>query len=194
MSGYDYRPFLPSPEASKIAGPTARAHAEARLKSPRAQGLFANWERLFSEPFVGITTAGTAIPDIYKVQPEGAPTRAMIEAVNALLVEQLLARWSDVKVVLAADGRAGLAQARTVRPDLVLLDLQLPDIDGVELLGVLRAEPAMAGVPVVVLTADAMPEDVARARAAGAADYWTKPLDFQRALADIAELLHARRR
>ena len=86
MSGYDYRPFLPSPEASKIAGPTARAHAEARLKSPRAQGLFANWERLFSEPFVGITTAGTAIPDIYKVQPEGAPTRAMIEAVNALLV------------------------------------------------------------------------------------------------------------
>ena len=78
MSGYDYRPFLPSPEASKIAGPTARAHAEARLKSPRAQGLFANWERLFSEPFVGITTAGTAIPDIYKVQPEGAPTRAMI--------------------------------------------------------------------------------------------------------------------
>jgi hypothetical protein len=85
MSGYDYRPFIPNPPNAKIAGPTARAHAEARLKIPRAQGLFANWERLFSEPFVGITTAGAAIPDLYTPRPEGAPTLAMIEAVNALL-------------------------------------------------------------------------------------------------------------
>ena len=127
-------------------------------------------------------------------EPRGTVLYIEDNAVNALLVEQLLSRWAQVKVVLAADGQAGLALARSTAPDLVLLDLQLPDIDGLDLLGLLRAEPALQGVPVVVLTADAMPADVARARAAGATDYWTKPLDFQRALADIAELLHARRR
>jgi hypothetical protein len=85
MSAYDYRPFLPAPSQSKIAGPTPRAHAQARMKNPRAQGLFGNWERLFAEPFRGITTAGSVIPDLYGSRPEGAPTPAMIEAVNALL-------------------------------------------------------------------------------------------------------------
>lgn len=72
MSGYDYRPFIPQPLGAKIAGPTARAHAETRLKIPRAQSLFANWERMFAEPFTGITTNGTVIPDLYKPRPEGA--------------------------------------------------------------------------------------------------------------------------
>jgi hypothetical protein len=83
MSSYDYRPFLPQPGA-KIAGPTPREHAQNRLKSPRAQSLFANWRRLFEEPFRGITTGGTVILDLYAPRPEGAPTLAMIEAVNAL--------------------------------------------------------------------------------------------------------------
>jgi hypothetical protein len=84
MSAYDYRPFLPPPGA-KIAGPTARAHAQARLKTPRAQGLFAKWEEMFREPFRGITIGGHVIPDLYAPRPEGAPTLAMIEAVNALV-------------------------------------------------------------------------------------------------------------
>lgn len=84
MSGYDYRQFLPPPGA-KIAGPTARAHAKARLQSPRAQSLFAEWERLFKQPFRGITTDGNIIPDLYALRPEGAPTLAMIEAVDALV-------------------------------------------------------------------------------------------------------------
>jgi hypothetical protein len=84
MSAYDYRPFLPPPGA-KIAGPTARAHAQARLRTPRAKGLFETWERLFTEPFHGITTDGRVIPGLFPLQPEGAPTLAMIEAVNVLL-------------------------------------------------------------------------------------------------------------
>ena len=84
MSAYDYRPFLPPPGA-KIAGPTARAHAQARLQTPRAKGLFENWQRLFAEPFRGISTDGRVIADLYALRPEGAPTLAMIEAVNALL-------------------------------------------------------------------------------------------------------------
>jgi hypothetical protein len=85
MSAYDYRPFLPASGHTKIAGPTPRAHAQARMKNPRAQGLFGNWERMFAEPFRGITTDGGVIPDLYAQRPEGAPTLAMIEAVNALL-------------------------------------------------------------------------------------------------------------
>lgn len=84
MSGYDYRPFLPS--QSKIAGPTPREHTRARIQNnARAQGMFANWERMFAEPFRGITTDGSVIPDLYAPRPEGAPTLAMIEAVNALV-------------------------------------------------------------------------------------------------------------
>lgn len=85
MSAYDYRPFLPTPGTSKIAGPTPREHAKARLQSPRAQSLFAAWEDMFKKPFRGITTDGQAIAGLFARRPEGAPTLAMIEAVNALL-------------------------------------------------------------------------------------------------------------
>ena len=86
MSGYDYRPFLSPPGTSKIAGPTPRAHAQARTKNnPRAQGLLANWEKMLNGPFRGITTDSSVIREIYVPRPEGAPTLAMIEAVNALL-------------------------------------------------------------------------------------------------------------
>jgi hypothetical protein len=85
MSADDYHPFVPKPHESKIAGPTARAHAEARTKSPRAQELFGKWEAMFNEPFRGITTNGQPIPGLFAPKPEGAPTLAMIEAVNALL-------------------------------------------------------------------------------------------------------------
>jgi len=81
----DYRPFLPSPSQSKIAGPTARAHAEARRQSPRASEFFASWEKLFAQPFKGITTDGAVIPGLYALTPNGAPVAAMADAVNALL-------------------------------------------------------------------------------------------------------------
>jgi hypothetical protein len=84
MSADDYHPFVPPP-GSKIAGPTPREHAQNRLKSPRAQSLFGNWKQLFEEPFRGITTDGRVVPDLYAPRPEGAPTLAMIEAVNALV-------------------------------------------------------------------------------------------------------------
>lgn len=85
MSKADYRPFLPSPVQSKIAGPTPRAHAKARLQSPRAQELFGGWDRLFAAPFTGLTTDGHVIPDLYTLEPADAPTAGMADAVNALL-------------------------------------------------------------------------------------------------------------
>lgn len=85
MSRPDYRPFLPSPAQSKIAGPTARAHAEVRRQSPRGREFFAQWEKLLAEPFKGITTDGTVIPGLYSLAPNGAPAAAMADAANSLL-------------------------------------------------------------------------------------------------------------
>ena len=62
MSADDYHPFVPKPHEFKIAGPTARAHAETRTKSPRAQELFGKWEAMFNAPFRGITTDGSGAP------------------------------------------------------------------------------------------------------------------------------------
>lgn len=85
MSKSAFRDFLPGPELNKIAGPTARAHAEARLASPRAQGLFGSWKKLFEAPFTGITTNGKAQPELFTLAPDGAPVRAIKTAVEALL-------------------------------------------------------------------------------------------------------------
>jgi CheY-like chemotaxis protein/anti-sigma regulatory factor (Ser/Thr protein kinase) len=98
--------------------------------------------------------------------------------VNALIIRELLATRSDVELLEAAEGLPGLEAARQLRPALVLLDMQLPDIDGLEVLRALKSEPGTAGIPVIVLSANAMAEDIRRALEAGALDYWTKPLDF----------------
>jgi len=121
--------------------------------------------------------------------PHGTVLYIEDNAVNTLLVEQLLARWKSVRFVAAPDGATGIQMALALCPDLVLLDLQLPDLDGLDVLGRLRAHETLSTTPIVVLSASAMPESITQARSHGATDYWTKPLDFQRFLAGIATLL-----
>jgi PAS domain S-box-containing protein len=99
-------------------------------------------------------------------------------AINALIVKELLGMRGDTRTEIAADGSTGLAMARSLRPRVVLLDMQLPDLDGFEVLARLRQDPATAGIPCIALSANALPSDVQRAMAAGMTDYWTKPLDF----------------
>ena len=74
MSRADYRPFVPAPGKSPIAGDTPRAHAEARLQRPRAQDLFGTWKKLGEAPFRGVTTDGHARPGLFSLRPEDAPT------------------------------------------------------------------------------------------------------------------------
>ena len=128
------------------------------------------------------------------VDPDGHELRGRVlyiedNRVNALLVEQMLARWPGVQVAIAEDGASGLAQAAEAPPDVVLLDMQLPDMNGLEVLRRLRGEPQTRHVPVIALSASAMPDEVAAARDAGADDYWTKPIQLEAFLVQMRKLL-----
>ncbi len=99
--------------------------------------------------------------------------------VNLLIVSELMRQRADLQFLSAVDGASGLAVAREQQPVLILLDMQLPDMDGHEVLRRLRADPATAAIRCIALSANAMPEDIRHALANGFDDYWTKPLDLQ---------------
>ncbi|MGA9253637.1 MAG: response regulator [Roseobacter sp.] len=93
------------------------------------------------------------------------------------------------EVVAARDGKDGVEQARLVKPDLILMDMSLPVMDGWEATRTLKADPEVAGVPVVALTAHAMASDKQKALDAGCDDFYTKPIELPGLLAIIARLL-----
>jgi PAS domain S-box-containing protein len=101
---------------------------------------------------------------------------------NMRLVEGALQRVPGVRLIPAMHGELGLELARQHRPDLILLDLHLPDMAGSDVLKRLRADPQTSKIPVVVISADATPKQIDRLLAAGASDYLTKPLDVRRLL------------
>jgi CheY-like chemotaxis protein len=104
---------------------------------------------------------------------------------NLRLVERILSRRPKVKLISAMQASIGLDLARQHHPDLILLDLHLPDIPGDEVLRQLRADRRTAQIPVVVVSADATAGQIERLRAAGANEYLTKPIDVRRFLAVI---------
>ena len=110
--------------------------------------------------------------------------------VNQVLMQGMLAHRPAIDLRLALLPEAGLAMAQARAPDLVLLDIQLPGMDGYQVLKRLRLLPALRQTPVVAVSANAMPDDLARARDAGFADYLTKPLDMNRLLAVLDRILH----
>jgi len=100
-------------------------------------------------------------------------------SVNVLLVEELVKSLSGLRITSEATGAAGVARARALQPDLILIDMQLPDFDGFEVLRQMRAHPETVGIPCIALSANAMPDDIERGLAAGFDDYWTKPIKFK---------------
>ena len=135
------------------------------------------------------SSASTTAPTLARCDRSGTLLYIEDNPVNAMLVEELLHSRSGLTVRTAPDGERGVALALSLRPSLVLVDMQLPDFDGFEVLRRLRAVPETAGLTCVVLSANAMPADVARARQAGFADYWTKPINFSQFLASLETLL-----
>ncbi|PYR56618.1 MAG: hypothetical protein DMF85_15965, partial [Acidobacteria bacterium] len=112
---------------------------------------------------------------------------------NVRLMERLLARREGVRLIHAPNGAAGLRAAKEAHPDLILLDLHLPDVSGEELLRRLWADPDTRATPVAVLSADATPSQAQRLLTAGAIAYLTKPLEMARVLRLVDERLATRR-
>ncbi len=110
---------------------------------------------------------------------------------NVEVMRGILARRPQVQLEVSVTGLDGLAKIRHRRPDLILLDMHLPDIDGMELLRHLKADPHTADVPVVVVSADALTAQIEMALQAGALQYLTKPVSVNRLLGVVDEVLES---
>jgi len=111
---------------------------------------------------------------------------------NSLLVKRVL-EAEGYKVVEADSGTAGLSKAETMRPDLVLMDINLPEMDGYELTRRFKQMVRLAGVPVVAMTANVMKGDREKTLAAGCDGYIQKPIDVDQLPIQIARFLQAKR-
>jgi CheY-like chemotaxis protein len=104
---------------------------------------------------------------------------------NMELVEQLIARRPDMRLLGAGDGARGIALARKHQPDLILMDINLPGISGIQALKILRDDPNTAHIPVLALSANAMPRDIERGLEAGFFRYITKPIKVNEFMAAL---------
>jgi len=110
----------------------------------------------------------------------GAPLRTLLyvedNPANLKLVERLVARRHDLRLLSAVDGNRGVELARTCQPDVILMDINLPGISGIEALRILGEDQATAHIPVVALSANAIPRDIQKGLEAGFFRYLTKPI------------------
>lgn len=137
--------------------------------------------------------AATASPDFTAAVPAAQAARTVLyiedNLSNLRLIERVLSHPPNTLLLPAMQGSLGLDLAREHQPDLILLDLHLPDMGGDTVLAQLRQDPLTRRVPVVMLSADASPGQVERLLQAGATAYLTKPLDVRRFLRVLEELL-----
>jgi CheY-like chemotaxis protein len=137
----------------------------------------------------------TEPPPVDRIVPMPVSTCDLLyvedDMVNYTLVERILEYRPRVKLLHAPNAQLGLEMAEAQQPRLILLDLNLPDMHGSELLRMLQANPATASTPVVVLSANATPSAIERLLSAGAKNYITKPFDMDPFLAVIDEFTAA---
>ncbi|MDO8299109.1 MAG: ATP-binding protein [Lacisediminimonas sp.] len=108
---------------------------------------------------------------------------------NLMLVEDLVARRLDMRLLSASDGHSGIEIARAAQPDVILMDINLPGISGTRALEILAEDPATAHIPVVALSANAMPREIAQGLKAGFFRYLTKPIRVNQFMDTLDEAL-----
>jgi signal transduction histidine kinase/AmiR/NasT family two-component response regulator len=115
---------------------------------------------------------------------KGAPPRTLLyvedNPANLELVEQLVARRADLRMLSATDGEQGIDIARNFLPDVILMDINLPGRSGIESMQILRADPSTAHIPIIALSANAVPRDVEKGLESGFFSYLTKPIKVDR--------------
>jgi CheY-like chemotaxis protein len=125
--------------------------------------------------------------------PQSAQQRRILLVEDNELNRDMLSRRLERKgyqVLMAADGRTGVELARTAAPDLILMDMRLPEIDGCAATRELKSNPPTASIPVIALTAHAQDPDRDAALQAGCDDFDTKPVEMERLLGKIQTLLN----
>jgi CheY-like chemotaxis protein len=134
--------------------------------------LASGLHRTERDPAAAAATAG--------MQPEPSTVRTLLyvedNPANLMLVQDLIARRPGIRLLIARDGNRGVEIARAALPDVILMDINLPGISGIQALKVLAQDPTTARIPVVALSANAVPRDIARGIEAGFFRYLTKPI------------------
>jgi CheY-like chemotaxis protein len=110
---------------------------------------------------------------------------------NLELVEQLIARRAELRLLSAADASLGIEFARVYLPKVILMDINLPGISGIEAMKILRADPATAHIPIIALSANAVPRDIEESLEAGFFNYLTKPIKVDRFMQALDDALAA---
>jgi PAS domain S-box-containing protein len=130
-------------------------------------------------PELAVDEAGAAA-NVEGPSPTGAQLRTLLyvedNPANLKLIEQLVARRQDLRLLSAGDGIVGIRLARVHQPEVILMDINLPGISGLDALKILREDPATAHIPIVALSANAMPRDIEKGLEAGFFRYLTKPI------------------
>jgi len=108
--------------------------------------------------------------------------------INALLFAEALRPYADIALDIAEDGDIAMSMARENPPHVLVLDAHLPGMSGFEVLEAMRQLPPLADAPAFMCSADAMPEDLARAQQAGFTGYWTKPIDIVAVTTELCRL------
>jgi signal transduction histidine kinase/ActR/RegA family two-component response regulator len=131
--------------------------------------------------------------ETHREAADGTPVRTILyvedNPANLELVEQLVARRPDLRLLSASDGDVGLEYARAYLPELILMDINLPGISGVEAMKALKADPTTAHIPIIALSANAVPRDIERAIEAGFSGYLTKPINVPRFMTVLDDAL-----
>ncbi|MEX2131625.1 MAG: ATP-binding protein [Pseudohongiellaceae bacterium] len=142
----------------------------------------------------------TDVQSIPMPDQAGAQLRTLLyvedNPANLMLVEDLIARRPDLSLVSARDGITGLEMALALAPDVILMDINLPGINGIRVMEILAADPRTARIPVIALSANAMPRDIEKGLAAGFFRYLTKPIrvnEFMLTLDEAMKMVEARR-
>jgi PAS domain S-box-containing protein len=152
------------------------------------------WIELLLTAAPVLTTASSAAANLVPaLVPAGARRRTLLyvedNPANMKLVEKLMAQRADIRLLGAINGTLGVQLARDARPDVILMDINLPGISGIEAMQILRKDPATAHIPIVALSANAMTRDIEKGLEAGFFRYLTKPIRVTELMLTLDEAL-----
>jgi PAS domain S-box-containing protein len=152
------------------------------------------WIELLLTAAPALTAASSASASLVPaLAPAGARRRTLLyvedNPANMKLVEKLMAQRADIRLLGATDGTLGVQMARDTHPDVILMDINLPGISGIEAMQILRKDPATAHIPIVALSANAMTRDIEKGLAAGFFRYLTKPIRVAELMLTLDEAL-----